>query len=456
MQVITALGSSIAPFMVGAMIVAAPSIGAEFGANVQLLSWLTAGFFLAAAAFLMPFGRVADVRGSRKVFTIGMAVYVLSTLISALAPSMVMVIVGRMVMGVGAAMVFGTSLAILSLVFPEQERGKAIGINVTAMFAGFTVGLLVGGFLAYYVSWRGIFFMAAALAALNLVLIQSKVRTECELARVKDYDPVGMVLFSASTVMVFYGLSQVETFLGLLFLVAGGAGFLAFLLWERRYPHPLVHRDISRSVDFRLASLTNVIYQCGSFSIPFLLSLHLQYVTGFDSRAAGLMLIVPQSVMLLLGPFSGRIMRRFTHRLVAAAGATVNALGLILLLTISLDVPLEVLLVSLVLIGVGTAFFMPAVVSWALGAASRENFGVASSFMETMRLAGMTLSNTVLILVFGVVLGSSPVNPGNLGGFVDATRVTVLAYLGFSFIGVMVAVMAQARRKGISQLPPSE
>ena len=146
-QVIAALGSAIAPFMVASLIVATPAIGKEFSADVAMLGWVTASFFLVAGALLVPFGRIADIRGSKRVFAAGMGVYLVAALVCMFAPGIQVLIAGRVLTGIAAAMVFGTSIALLSLVFPEEERGAALGINIAAMFAGFGAGLLAGGAL---------------------------------------------------------------------------------------------------------------------------------------------------------------------------------------------------------------------------------------------------------------------------------------------------------------------
>jgi len=194
-QLMAGLGSALAPFMVASIIVATPSIGADFPAGVPLLNWVTAAFFIAAAALLIPFGRVADIRGSKKVFTGGMVVYLVAAAVSGLAPGIFFLIAGRAIAGVGAAMVFGTSLALLSLVFPEEERGRAIGINIAAMFTGFAMGLLAGGVIASWASWRYLFAVVAIIAVVNIAIILSRVRGECELARETGYDPLGMAKY---------------------------------------------------------------------------------------------------------------------------------------------------------------------------------------------------------------------------------------------------------------------
>jgi len=160
--------------MVASLIVATPAIGREFSADVALLGWFTASFFLVAGSLLVPFGRIADIRGSKKVFTAGMGVNLVAALVCMFAPSMQVLIAGRVLTGIGAAMVFGTSIALLSLVFPEEERGAALGINIAAMFTGFGAGLLAGGAITYYISWRGIFAIVAVLLGILSLLLFRK------------------------------------------------------------------------------------------------------------------------------------------------------------------------------------------------------------------------------------------------------------------------------------------
>jgi MFS family permease len=446
-QVAAGLGSSLAPFMVGSMLVAAPTIGDDFSADVALLGWLTAAFFLIAAACLVPFGRVADVQGAKKVFVAGLAVYVVSGLISALSPDIYVLIFARALAGVGAAMIFGTSIALLGLVFPPEERGKAIGINVTAMFVGFTLGLLAGGFLSYYLSWRSIFLIVVVVAAVDLFLILTRLKGECELTRVKDHDVVGMVLYGCGIVLSFYGLSEIDTLYGVVFLVLGGAVVLAFVRWERRYPHPLIHRSVSGDARLRLATVTNLLFQGGSFAIPFIFSLYLQYVSDMDSRYASFILIIPQTLMIALGPVSGRLSDRWSSPFVAAIGCLLSLFGLSLVVGIGEGTSLVRIVLALLFIGAGTAFFMPAILSWALRKIPMENFGVASAFTETSRLAGMTLSNAVIIVIFSVYMGGSVVNKGNIPEFITSAQVAFAVFLAFTLTGMVLALWGWKRMK---------
>lgn len=144
---VAAFASFVTPFMSSSINIALPSIGQEFAMNAVLLSWVATSYLLAAAMFLVPFGRIADIYGRKRIFTYGMLLYTLACLLSAFATSGSLLISFRVLQGIGGAMVFGTGVAILTSVFPVGERGKALGINAAAVFLGLSLGPSLGGLL---------------------------------------------------------------------------------------------------------------------------------------------------------------------------------------------------------------------------------------------------------------------------------------------------------------------
>lgn len=441
-QLVAALGSALAPFMVSAVIVATPAIGRDFPADVALLTWVTAAFFIVAAALLIPFGRIADVRGSKRVFTAGMAVYIVAAAVSGFAPGILALIAGRALAGVGAAMVFGTSLALLSLVFPEEERGRAIGINVAAMFAGFAAGLLAGGAIAAYASWRYLFVIVVVVAALDFVIIVSRVRGECELARTRSYDFPGMALLVPGVLLFMTGLSVIGKTAGLIALPAGIACLSVFLVRERRSANPLIPRDLLGSRNLIRAASTNAIFNASAFGVTFILSLYLQYVAGFDAGMAGLLLLISQGLLIFLGPFTGRLSDRYPPPLVAAVGAGINAIGMFMLVLLSPDSSLALVIASLVLNGLGLALVMPAVVKWALLQVRREEYGVVTGLSETARLSGIGISNAVVIVLFSLIMGTAAVSPETIPQFIGAARACVIVYGVIGITGMAIGLWA--------------
>jgi len=154
---VTTLGSFLIPFMGSSINVALPLIGKELAINTILLSWVSTSFLLASAIFQIPFGRIADIHGRKKILCYGMMIFTFSSFLCAISTSPSFLIFSRILQGIGGSMIFSTTMAILTSVFPPGERGKALGITVAAVYSGFSVGPFLGGLLIYYFGWRAIF-----------------------------------------------------------------------------------------------------------------------------------------------------------------------------------------------------------------------------------------------------------------------------------------------------------
>ncbi|MGD9024577.1 MAG: MFS transporter, partial [Desulfobacterales bacterium] len=156
---IASLSSFITPFMISSINIALPVIGKEFNTDAVVLSWVATAYLLAAAVSLVPFGKLADIYGRKKIYMIGMVLFTLTSLLSAVATSVSMLIIFRIFQGAGSAMVFATGIAILSSVYPVEERGKVLGIAVAAVYTGLSCGPFFGGLLTYHLSWRSLFLL---------------------------------------------------------------------------------------------------------------------------------------------------------------------------------------------------------------------------------------------------------------------------------------------------------
>jgi MFS family permease len=345
-------------------------------------------------------------------------------------------------------MVFGTSLALLSLVFPEGERGRAIGINIAAMFTGFALGLLAGGVIATYDSWRYLFAIVAVIAAVNIGIIFSRVRGECELARETGYDPVGMVLLIPGVLLFMYGLATIGRVTGIAVLLVGLAGLAAFFTWERRCSHPLIPRALLGSRNLRRAAGANIIFNGSAFGITFILSLYLQFVAGLDAGTAGLFLLISQGLLIILGPYTGRLSDRYPPHRVAALGALVNAAAMLLLIGLSTDSSLALVIGSLALNGIGLALFMPSVVKWALRGVRREEFGLLTGLTETSRLVGISISNAIIIVLFSLIAGTAAIGAGSDTEFISAARASVVVYAVMAVAAMLIALWGSWRKEG--------
>jgi Arabinose efflux permease len=438
----SALGSSLAPFMVAGLLVALPTIGQEFGADASSLGWLTNVFFLAAAVFLVPMGRVADVRGAKKVFTFGIGIYLVSVLFCVAAPSIHFLIGARFLTGIGASMVFGTSIALLSLVFPIEERGKAIGINVTAMSVGFLLGFFLGGLLTFYIGWRSIFALTLPVEILVLWLILSRIRGECELARERELDLPGMVLYGCAIFLTVTGFTSVTQAAGPWILAGGVVLLTVYLFWETRALHPLLplHLFLDNRT-YAVSNFTVLLFNISNFASIFILTLYLQSLRLMDVRVAGIILLIPVIFMAVFSTTGGRLSDHIPPRMVVGSGIAASALGMFLFTFLDEQTSLYWILGALSLSGLGIAFCQAPLVRTSVSAVPREMTGLASGMIETMRLIGMTISIAISIIVFTLFVGNEPVTPELHELYLSSMRTIFWIYLMVSFVAMGIALI---------------
>ena len=289
---IAILSSFLTPFTSSSINIALPSIGTKLSLGAISLNWVATAYLLAAAAFLVPFGRLADIRGRKRIFQIGIVIDALASILCAISPSGGWLIFFRALQGIGGSMIFGTSIAILTSVFPPQERGRALGLSAAATYIGLSVGPLIGGFMTQHLGWQGIFFLNAFLGIIISVIVFSKLRGEWAGARGEKFDSIGSVLYSLAMVILVYAFSILPALWGLGLVLLGLAGFVVFLKWEMRQKFPVFKVELFRSNNvFALSNLAALLNYSATTGVAFLLSLYLQYINGFTPEHTGLILI---------------------------------------------------------------------------------------------------------------------------------------------------------------------
>lgn len=272
------LSSFLTPFIGSATNVALPSIGRDFDVDAITLGWVATSYLLAAGMFSVPFGRVADIKGRKFVFTSGLLVFSSGSILSSLAPSAETLIAFRVFQGIGGAMIFATAVAILTSVFPPQERGKAIGINTGAVYTGLSLGPIGGGILTQNLGWRSVFLVNGIFGFLALAIALTHLKGEWADAKGEKFDYVGSTIYAGMLFFLIYGFSE---FL-LPFMLLGAILIAIFVAYENRQEHPVFAVKLLLSnLTFSLSSLAALLNYAATFAVGFLMSLYLQYIKGF-------------------------------------------------------------------------------------------------------------------------------------------------------------------------------
>lgn len=431
------------PFMLSALGVALPAIGREFSASAVQLGLVETVYIFAFSLFLLPAGRLGDIYGRRKIFTAGIFLFTLGTVLLPSAFTMKSFIVFRFFQGFGGAMISGNSVAILASVFPAATRGRAMGVIVGCVYLGLSLGPVLSGFMVTHIGWRWIFYLAVLIELGCIFLTLSKLKGEWAEAKGKRFDLVGTFLYILSLFFLIYGaLNQKEGGIYPVFMASGALGFLIFLAYEHRCSSPILDVGLLiRNRVFAFSNLATLINYAASSGIAFFFSLYLQVVRGHSPEGAGLILIIQPVFQAVLSPLFGRLSDRVSPAGLATAGMALCALSLGLVSRIHAVTPLYVIVGMLALMGVGFSLFSSPNTTTVMGSVPPKSYGVASSFLATMRTMGMLCSMTVITLVFKHFMGNHPVNAETRSSFLASMHLCMILFCLLCIAGVFCSMV---------------
>ncbi|MFC1535476.1 MFS transporter, partial [Thermodesulfobacteriota bacterium] len=233
------ISSFTTPFLMASINVALPTIGRLFEMHAVLLTWVATAYILSSVVFLVPFGRLADIYGRRKILLWGYVIFTISNLACGLSTNASMLILFRIIQGIGSAMVFATSMAIIVSVFPPRERGRALGITVASVYFGLSAGPFLGGIITEHLSWRGIFLINVPLGMILICLVMFRLKGEWAEAKGDNFDLIGSLIYGIGLFTLIYGLTLLPTIRGVVLIIIGISGILTFIKWVDKVKSPV-------------------------------------------------------------------------------------------------------------------------------------------------------------------------------------------------------------------------
>jgi EmrB/QacA subfamily drug resistance transporter len=436
--------------MGSAVNLALPSIGKELNATAVGLGWVISSFILSSAVFLLPFGHLADIKGRKKIFSLGLLLFTISTFLIIFVQSIAVLIILRIFQGLASAMIFGTSLAIITSVFPPGERGRAMGINITAVYLGLSLGPVIGGFLTQYLGWRSIFAFLIPFGIISLILIKRRIRTEWAEASGEKFDWTGSIVYGVALASFIYGFSKLPSTPGWIFLGTGVIMAAAFIMIENRTAHPVFDiRLMLRNRVFAYSGLAALINYSATSAIGFFISLYLQYLKGLDARTAGLIMISQPIAMTLLSPLAGRLSDRKNPGVIASVGMSITAAGLILLCFINQATPDYFIILLLLLLGIGFGLFSSPNSNAIMSSVEKRHLGVASGVVGTMRMIGQMMSMGIAMMLIAIYVGKKPISPETYPGLIASMRTGFVIFSILSVVGIFASL---ARNKNLRKI----
>ena len=431
------------PLMGAAVNVALPNIGIEFSLDAVMLSWITMAYLLASAVFLVPLGKIGDMWGRKKMFLLGNIFFGLATILCAAADSGYSLIIGRLLQGVGSAMMFSTSMAIVISAFPVSERGKVIGLNVSAVYVGLSVSPILGGVLTQTLGWRSLFIINAVVSLLVSIAIIIKIKAEWKENENDKFDWFGAIIYIPSMTALMFGFSKLPTPLATFFTAAGIAGLIIFVMMELKHPFPLLNMKLFfENRVFGSSNLSAFINYAATFAVSFILSLYLQYSKHLSPKDAGMILIAQPVLMAVTAIFSGRLSDKISPRLLASSGMAICVVGMALLTFIEADTSYIYLIAALGILGFGFGLFSSPNTNMVMSSVTRNYYGIASATLSTMRATGMMFSMAIASLSIHLFVGNQKINDLNVGSFIHSSKIVFIIFTILCVAGIFLSFIS--------------
>jgi len=448
------------------VIVGLPQVASSLKADAEQAIWITQAYVLGSTVALLLIGRVSDIVGRVKLYTSGFAVFTLGSLLTSLAVNPAQVIAFRAVQGLGSAILFTNSAAMIVDATPADELGLSLGINQVAFRMGSMAGLTVSGIILSVLDWRALFYVNVPIGLFGTAWAHFRLR---EIGKTEPGAPIDWGGFAAFTVFIFslllaltlaaYGVAESATVLGLFVLSA--IAIAVFVVLERRHRHPLLDLKLLRIREFSGGLVAQILNAIAFGAVLLLLSLYFQLVLGKSPLEAGLLIIPTDIATLAAGPLSGRLSDKYGHLPFTTTGLAVTSVSLFLFSTTDASTPYPLLVVYLMLFGAGLGFFASPNISSIMGSVPPERRGIASGFRATFFNVGYTtsLNLAILIMTFTVpyALVTRVISSGG-GGVSEADRIlfaqgiksTYLWLAGLNTLAI-VPSMLRGRRANAGQ-----
>jgi EmrB/QacA subfamily drug resistance transporter len=436
------------------VVLALPEIQRGLHVDLSAVVWVIISFLLVITLLATQVGRLGDMFGRVRMYETGFAVFVLGSLACALAWNEPSIIAFRILQGVGGAFIMANSGAVIADLYPRELRGKAYGYTSVGWTMGAIIGIVLGGVIVTYISWRWIFWINVPVGVAALAVATRVLHDKAERSR-RRLDLPGMITLGLGLFGVLWAMTRLAntafdaTVTG--FLIGGLVLIGVFVLIERRVPEPMLPLSIFRVPTMSASLLASLFQGLASFAVLFLLIMYLQGPRALSPIHASLLLVPGYVLGSVVGPYAGRLADRRGPVLPATAGLAIQVVSLAIYAQLTVTTGLWVVVLASIINGIGASFFFPANSSAVMKAAPPEAFGIASGMLRTFANIGMVFSFAVAILIasrsisrglaFAIFVGSTSLHGAVAVAFTSGLHAAFYASMGFMALAAALSAL---------------
>ncbi|GAB7015799.1 MFS transporter [Methanogenium cariaci] len=389
--------------------IALPTISAAFDISSSTVSWVSTAYLLVMAGCVLIFGKISDVIGFKKIFLSGFIIFTLGSFSCGFLPEIIdsfYVLVGsRIIQGVGGAMISAIGPAMITSFIPMNLKGKAMGIIMTIAALGTALGPTIGGFLTQYMSWHWIFFINVPVGIIAVILGAKVIPATTARGNLSNFDKSGAALIFVGLASLLFVVSEGDALGWTSPMIAGSlvlaVASLGYFVWhELKSADPILELSLFKNRNFLLTNLVLSLVFFSYSGINYLLPFYLEYVQGFDTSSAGLILTSLSFAMMIAGILAGAIFNKTGGKILCIVAAVALATGYFLMTKLGVDTTLGFVVACLLTIGFGLGLMVTPISNMIMNSVSRNHQGMVSSLTSLERFAPMTIGIALFNLVF--------------------------------------------------------
>lgn len=438
--------------------VALPGMADELGVTMAGIEWVVTAYTLVIICLILVFGKLGDTIGKDKVFKAGILGFMSGALACFFAQNYTMLIIGRVVEGIGSAATMANSQGLIVQVFPVHERGKALGLSGSTVALGSMVGPSIGGFIVSFFNWNYIFAMNVPIALLSFLLCCKYLPKLDDEKQDRRIDFGGALLFMAMILCVYGGVKLLQAgssyYLYCMLILAAAAVFgFVFVRWEKKSDHPMLNLDMFRNKLFVVSVFCAMLMFFSIAGHNFIQPFYLQKVQLLDAARTGLLMMVYSVTMFIVAPFSGQLSDKIGSEFLCFVGLCIASAALLVLSTLGVESSLTVFLIGSVMLSIGNAMFQSPNTSLIMSTVAKNQTGVAGSINGLARnlgsVFGISLSTVLLYNMMSSQLGFTVMSfiEGEELAFVTAMQWVYRFMACISMIGAVLTGLRWKNRR---------
>lgn len=433
-----ALATVIVAFLLNAAPVALPSIAKSFAMNNILQNWVDTIYLLSIAVFSIPCGKICQKYGLNLMLKIGLIIFFIGTLGTAVSINASMILIFRIVLGIGSALLNVASIALIVESMPEDKKGPALGLVVAVVYVGIALSPILGGILIYNFGWQSLFIATLPAIVINYYL-SHKIKKEWIHTDRHKFDVTGTVLYSIGIILFIYGFTRILESSGQILTITGLILLVIFGIWELKSENPIFEMKLFNNIRFAAANIACLFSYFATFMMIYVYNYHLQYIMGMNSQTAGLYLIITPTIMVIMSIISGILIKKYKGEYLTGFGLGILAIAFLSLLTLSYTTSIEFIIMAMILHGIGYGLFSSPNTVLITTSVPEEETSKASASLSAMRLIGQTVSLGIFTSVFAIVMGNVIIEAKYYDLLIHCSHIITMLAVIFVVIGAIIS-----------------